>query len=240
VTRRAAYLSVRDQESARQIATLSGAAEPAVFADLAFDLPAPPDTTRLPGRAVVGVMRFGSSDDRVDAYRDKIAWVVRRLLDEGLSVRIVVGALTDVPVAEQICALARAETGCGDDRLALSPAATQREVMVEMARAEVAVASRYHNVIAALRVATPTVSLSYAGKNASVMARFGLAERDQPIDDFDAELVLRQTLEARATESPAPMARALDDVRAALDRQYADVADLLHLRVAPVEASTQL
>ena len=65
-------------------------------------------------------------------------------------------------------------------------------LMAEMAEAEVVVASRFHNVVCALKARRPVVSLGYAGKNADLLADFGLSGYDQPIDAFDVDRVLAQ------------------------------------------------
>ena len=43
-------------------------------------------------------------------------------------------------------------------------------------RAEVVIASRFHNLICALRLARPTVSVGYASKNRHLMQALGLDE----------------------------------------------------------------
>ncbi len=55
-----------------------------------------------------------------------------------------------------------------------------------MSRAEVVVASRFHNVICALRLARPTISIGYAGKNHHLMRQMGLEDYSQDIEHLDA------------------------------------------------------
>ena len=43
----------------------------------------------------------------------------------------------------------------------------------------------------------PTVSLGYAGKNARLLAEFGLEGLDQPMDSFEVDLLVSQMAEAR-------------------------------------------
>jgi polysaccharide pyruvyl transferase WcaK-like protein len=72
------------------------------------------------------------------------------------------------------------------------------ELSEEMARAEVVVASRFHNLICALRVGRPTVSLGYATKNRRLMRSMGLQDYCQDIGDVDAARLLEQLRAARA------------------------------------------
>jgi polysaccharide pyruvyl transferase WcaK-like protein len=88
------------------------------------------------------------------------------------------------------------------------------------------VASRYHNVIAALRVGVPVVSLGYAGKNAALLERFGLAELDQPIEEFDPDVLLRHIAEARAS-SRSQLRRVLAQMQESLREQELEIAPLL-------------
>jgi len=233
ITRRATYCSTRDEESARQVRRLSGAetAVP-VFADLAFDLPAPSQPQRDPGRVVVGVMTFGDDPADVEIYRERLTRVVAGLLLSGSSVRIVVGALADFSMADEVADRARAVTTATEEELSVSRASTQSELMCEMAGADAVVASRYHNVVGALRVGVPTVSLGYAGKNLALLRRFGAEAYDQPIDDFDPELVLRHVHDMRSRGRESLKPNALPEVQRALDEQYRGLTDLLGLRGA--------
>ncbi len=99
--------------------------------------------------------------------------------------------------------------------------------MAEMGRAEVVVASRYHNVIAALRVGVPVVSLGYAGKNAVLLERFGLDGLDQPIDSFDPDLLARQVTRARGLGRIPGHDRVMAELEASLSEQDAVLRRLL-------------
>jgi polysaccharide pyruvyl transferase WcaK-like protein len=228
--RLATFCSFRDELSARAAREMAGAGLPApVYPDLAFGLPPPDDASpRVPGRVVFGVMRFGERDDPkvMDCYRSKLVGVMSTLVRGGDSIRIVIGDVADLPVADEIAEAVRASCGADQMQVAVSRADNQSALMAEMARAEVVVASRYHNVIAALRVGVPTVSLGYAGKNAALLERFGLAHRDQSIEDFDPELLLRHVAEARSS-SVDDQRRVLAELEEALTEQGRATAPLL-------------
>jgi len=228
--RLATYCSFRDELSARAAREMAGPRLPApVFPDLAFGLPLPAKAdARIPGRVVLGVMRFGPRDDPtvMEAYRSKLVGVVSTLVNAGDSVRLVIGDVADLPVAHEISEAVRSACGADEEQVAVSRADDQAEIMAEMAQAEVVIASRYHNVIAALRVGVPTVSLGYAEKNAALLERFALADRDQPIEDFDPDVLLRQVEEAR-TSSREVLCGVVRELQESLMEQQLRTAPLL-------------
>ena len=61
-----------------------------------------------------------------------------------------------------------------------------------MIGAEVVIASRFHNLICALRLARPTVSVGYAEKNRHLIGVLGLDEYCQDIEQLDASLLVAQ------------------------------------------------
>jgi polysaccharide pyruvyl transferase WcaK-like protein len=61
--------------------------------------------------------------------------------------------------------------------------------MTEMSSAEAVVASRFHNIVCALLLAKPTVSVAYAAKNDELMQAFGLGAACQSLDHLDVQLL---------------------------------------------------
>jgi polysaccharide pyruvyl transferase WcaK-like protein len=59
-----------------------------------------------------------------------------------------------------------------------------------MQGAEAVIATRFHNVVAALAVHVPVVSLGYAAKNDAVLDEMGLGEFAHRVEDFDVDTVL--------------------------------------------------
>jgi polysaccharide pyruvyl transferase WcaK-like protein len=198
-----------------------------VSADLAFALREPQGHDQpVPGRLVVGVMtpdaRAGG-ERVISTYAEKMALAIVRLLDRGHSVRLVVGDLADQGLAVRIARLVgQRRPHSDDDALGVSDADTLSALMTEMAQAEVVVASRFHNLVCALMVRRPAVSLGYAAKNAELLADFGLVGYDQPMRDFDVDLLERQVqeLRKRRVDLEPEMTRTLERVRAALVDQY--------------------
>jgi polysaccharide pyruvyl transferase WcaK-like protein len=61
------------------------------------------------------------------------------------------------------------------------------DVMTQMAGADVIIATRYHNVVCALKMGKPTLSLSYAEKNAALLEDAGLGGYVDYVEAFDVE-----------------------------------------------------
>jgi len=98
--------------------------------------------------------------------------------------------------------------------------ASLADLMKETAAAGTVVATRYHNLICALRVGTPTLALSYATKTEALMARMGLGAFCHPAREVDAERLLEQF---RELEKRAPqLRRTLAEHNLAATRQLDD------------------
>ena len=57
------------------------------------------------------------------------------------------------------------------------------------------VATRFHNVVCALKLVRPTVSIGYEAKNDAVMTELGLGEFCQSIEELDLDLLNKQLAE---------------------------------------------
>jgi polysaccharide pyruvyl transferase WcaK-like protein len=225
------YCSYRDDESLEAVRRMGvDVRDGSVFPDLAFALPAPEGGPMKPGHVVIGVMAYdGSYDDprRGPAVRrtyvERMAQLVTRLLDEGRTVTLVVGDMHDRDPARDIERSVRAaRPDLAPGRLCASEARTLNDIMRTMAPAEVVVASRFHNVICALKLGKPTISLGYAEKNARLLEAFGLGEFAQPVDAFDVGLLADQIAEVPGVQaSRAPLMKdTLGRFEAELDEQF--------------------
>ena len=226
--RLAHYRSYRDDGSREAVRSMGVTRAPGeVFPDLAFSLPVPTASLRS-GHVVIGVMAYqGAPDDPhrgpevLRAYVDHMAQLVTRLLDDGGTVTLVIGDVADFALAEEIARrVGDARPGTDDGRLVVSRARSLADLMTEMAAAEVVVASRFHNVICALKARRPTVSLGYAGKNARLLAEFGLEGFDQPMDAFDVDRLVEQVREVGRLASHTAMEEANRRYDDELDRQF--------------------
>ncbi|MFK4154617.1 polysaccharide pyruvyl transferase family protein [Streptomyces fungicidicus] len=211
-TRLASYRSYRDTMSRDAMRAMGvDTARDEVYADLVFALPAPraSEPSGPPGTVCVGVMDFhGSNDERDRAeeihrrYLDGTTRFVRALAGDGRPVRLLTGDALDVPVAGAI------RDAVDSPLVTVARTASLADLMKEMAAADTVVATRYHNLVCALKVGTPTLAVSYSAKSDTLMAEMGLGEYCHPAREADADRILQQfrELERRSAEVRATLA----------------------------------
>jgi polysaccharide pyruvyl transferase WcaK-like protein len=232
--RLASYRSYRDtysRDAMRQMGLDTTGDE--VYPDLAFALPEPTAPASADQSLVtvgLGVMAYhGTNADRAradeifTAYTAKIVEFARWLVDAGYRIRLVTGDPSDLSVVDAVFDdLRRTRPDLVEARLVSDPAGSLGELMEQLAGTDLVVASRYHNVVAALRLSKPTISISYGTKSDVLMEQMQLAEFRQPIQSLDVARLIDQfhALEARAA-SVVPVLRATNvEYAASLDRQY--------------------
>ncbi|MGW6977542.1 polysaccharide pyruvyl transferase family protein, partial [Streptomyces sp. NPDC054952] len=190
-----------------------------------------------PGRVSLGVMAFhGGNDDRARAeeihrrYLDGTIRFVRALVEDGRPVRLLTGDACDAPVVAAIL------DAVDSPLVTASEAASLADLMEEMAAADTVVATRYHNLICALKVGTPTLAVSYAAKSDALMARMGLEAYCHPAREVDADRLLEQfrELEKRTAE----LRRILTERNAVAVRQLDGQFTALTAAVFPTAAPT--
>lgn len=223
--RLAAYRSYRDAPSRDAMRDMGvDTAHDEVYPDLAFALPAPeasapPDG--LPGPVCVGVMDFhGGNDDRARAeeihrrYLDGTTRFVRALVEDGRAVRLLTGDRCDATVVAAIL------DAVDSPLVTAAETASLADLMKETAAADTVVATRYHNLICALKTGTPTLALSYAAKSDALMDRMGLGAYCHPAREADADRLLEQFRELE--KRSAHLRRTLRERNQAATRQLED------------------
>jgi polysaccharide pyruvyl transferase WcaK-like protein len=203
--RLAHYRSYRDDIS-REFMTKVGVDAPGdeVYPDLAFQLPCPAASReRGPNEPLtvgVGVMSYyGWRGDRrrgaviYERYIDQITEFILRLLGRGYRVRLLMGENSDQQaIDDTLSALARKQPEFSRDRVVTSPAYSLQDVMAQIAETDLVVATRFHNIVCALKMNRPTISLGYAKKNDVLMAEMGLGEFCQHIEHLDLDVLAAQ------------------------------------------------
>ncbi|MGI3780725.1 MAG: polysaccharide pyruvyl transferase family protein [Janthinobacterium lividum] len=244
--RLATHVSVRDQRSADSLVANGAEAPLAVVPDLAFAHPATAGPSPEPGLLVVGVMAYyGVADDPVAGaavrarYVDVLSAALARLLDDGSRIVLVVGDQVDLDVAHQVERAVRTlRPTTPVDAVTLRPTTTFAELTLQMARAEVVVASRFHNLVCALRLTRPTVSVGYAVKASDLMRAAGLADAVQEIDQLDADALVAQVRTAR--RDGAVISAALRETTRPWAGQVGELLDRLareSLRLGPLSGA---
>jgi polysaccharide pyruvyl transferase WcaK-like protein len=109
------------------------------------------------------------------------------------------------------------------------PVVTFDDLMRSMAPAGAVAATRYHNLISALLLGKPTISLGYAAKHQALMAETGLAEFCQPADNLDASALIDQLaeLQNRSAEVRAMIAEHNADRASRVAEQFTALSGLL-------------
>jgi polysaccharide pyruvyl transferase WcaK-like protein len=239
--RLADYRSYRDSHShgaARQLGI--GVARDHVFTDLAFALetPVPTESESIGSppapRVAIGVMNYqGRAENRSRAselherYVRQVGRIVGHLVQLGWCIVLVTGDREDRPVAHRIrdAVLQSHPSASIED----ATVASMDDLMRVLSRSRCVIASRFHNLLGALFMSVPTISLSYAAKNDAVMERMGLGEFCQRIDAIDEELLLEQfqRLEARHDVLSAAIAARCAHERRVVDGQLDDLLELI-------------
>lgn len=241
--RLAFYRSYRDA-GAREAMRLRGldVSRDHVYPDLAFALPVPPgDPADPPDPSIVavGVMDYyGSNDQRKRAAEIHSAYVtgmkelVRWLVDTGRTVRLLVGDTngSDDRVVQEILAdLRESRPGTGACRVTAEPVASLTDVMRAMQPASSVVAIRFHNIICALAMAKPAISIGYSPKHDVLMAEMGLSGFCQSVDTLDVGRLTEQLteLESRSAQLRQVMRERNTAYARLLADQFAELSAVL-------------
>jgi polysaccharide pyruvyl transferase WcaK-like protein len=204
------YRSFRDEVS-RDFLTGLGidAKNDPVYPDLVFQLPTPPkipaaESSDRPITIGVGVIdycgwKYVTPEERESSpiyrtYISKMTNFILSLLERGCIVRLLIGEAADERavndlgqnLAEKGYRLTTsAPSSAKQSQLIAEPIQSLQDVMGQIAQIDVVVASRYHNVICALKLARPTISIGYEAKNDAIMAMMGLGVFCQHIEQLD-------------------------------------------------------
>lgn len=209
-----------------------------VYPDLAFALSVPPVGPGDPLVVGMGVMAYhGTNDDREQAdeiqtaYIEKMKHFVRWLADSGYKIRLFGGDNRwDGAVVDQILADLRVHRPDLEPTCAVAkPVTSLAELMQEMASVGSVVAIRYHNVLCALKLCKPTLSIGYARKHDLLMADMGLSEFCQFANTLDVDQLIEQFMELqrRSAELTQTMAERNAEKVRLLDKQFAELSAML-------------
>jgi polysaccharide pyruvyl transferase WcaK-like protein len=205
------YRSYRDHIS-RNFMTSIGVdtSSDSVYPDLAFSLPLPAATgsSPLPGKPCtvgVGVMTYyGWRNDPESGaaifrtYLDNITRFVLWLLSQGHSVRLIVGDSCDSLAATHVISEVTEKSDMlSDGQFVAGTMESLNDVLRELAATDVVVATRFHNVVCALMLDKPVISLGYAEKNDVLLAEMGLSKFCQHIERFDLATLISHFCEVR-------------------------------------------
>jgi len=209
-----------------------------VYPDLAFAAPGPPLEPGEMHTVGLGIMAYyGGNDDRREAaeihasYVEKMKYFSRWLIDSGHNVRLFGGDNKfDDSVAEEILAdLRQYRPGLDSASAKVASVSSFGELMQEMSSVRTVVATRYHNVLCALKLGKPTIALGYSGKFKSLMANMGLSDYCQSAKDLDVNRLIEQfqDLERQSLQLRRTMAERNAVVAQLIDEQFTKLSALL-------------
>ena len=208
--RLAEYRSFRDSASREYMQDLGlDTSSDEVYPDLVFRLPDPildSSPSELDSLTIgVGIMTYygwrGDPHDGAavyESYVSKLSRFVVWLLDGGYRVRLLVGKTDDQQAIDNLVTAVSLERPDQTDRLVTEPATSLLELMKQISETHAVVASRFHNIVCALKLCKPSVSIGYAEKNRLLMAEMGIGEFCQRIEGLDFEMLVEQFTELMA------------------------------------------
>jgi polysaccharide pyruvyl transferase WcaK-like protein len=237
------FRSFRDQESKDFLASLGiDTSREQVYPDLVFRLPTPlptrTPTQEKPTTIGVGLMNYngwragarsGSDPAIYETYIETMGRFVNSLLDRGYRVRLLTGETVDVRAVRDIGRIAEASgyqlidgilPPAKGQQLVTEPINSLHDVMRQISDTDIVVATRFHNVVCALKLARPTISIGYEFKNDAVMTDMGLGEFCQKVDDLDLALLEKHFTELLENQEhyQTIIRKRLDDVQSRVKR----------------------
>jgi polysaccharide pyruvyl transferase WcaK-like protein len=206
-----------------------------VYPDLAFSLPEavmPHDNIRKGRKSVVGLGlmkyagRYGAdrpSNAIYLAYLETLVMFVQWLLVHDYDVRLLIGDVVDRPVAQEFRSLLKERSLTYEEgHIIDEPVFSVEHLLSQLAATDIVVATRFHNVLLALLLNRPVISISFHHKCVSLMSQMGLSEYCQDINDLRADRLIEQfcDLENNAARLRPMIRKKAEGFRKALDEQY--------------------
>jgi polysaccharide pyruvyl transferase WcaK-like protein len=234
------YRSYRDAFSRQYVESIGFEKNSdAVYPDLAFSLPVAmmPESGNSSGqrqRPVIGVGvvdyygQSGKHQYNGEAiyrdYIDKTATFVKWLYEHNYSVRVIIGDIQyDSPVRQDLIELIeKYGLNNGDGRIISEPVSSNEQLLAQLAKSDIVVSPRFHNIILALMLNKPVIALSHHEKFDSLMAGMGLTKYCHSIHDLDMDKLIEKfiKLEKNAEMLKPYIKKKTEEYRRALDEQY--------------------
>jgi polysaccharide pyruvyl transferase WcaK-like protein len=230
------FRSYRDERSMRYLENIGFApTSDQVYPDLVFSLPQaviPYENKFEKSKCVVGLGlmeyagRYSVANPSPTTYRnylENLVILTSWLLTRGYDVRLLIGDTCDKAVVEDFRRLLNGHLSIHDSgRIIDEPAASVEQLLSQLASTDMVVATRFHNVLLALLLHKPVMSISFHHKCASLMSQMGLSEYCQDINDLKADRLIEQfcRLEKNAGSLGPMIRQKVEGCRKALDEQY--------------------
>jgi len=247
------YRSYRDQISKTFMHDIGlDTSNDLVYPDLVFSLPRPVNTARVrtaPATPTVGlgVMAYygwrnqaATGEQIYQNYLAKLTCVALWLLEKGYAIRLLIGEMSDQrAVTALVAAITMAAGQHWQAQIIVEQIDSLPDLLQQISATDMVIATRFHNVLGALMMNKPTISLGYAQKNDVLMAEMGLGDYCQQIESFDVDQLIHHfaALEANASQVHVLMQEKNRQYERALREQYAQVLEQERPAVAEVMSS---
>jgi polysaccharide pyruvyl transferase WcaK-like protein len=207
-----------------------------VTPDLVLSLPRRSDdgpaSPRRPCIAI-GVMDYRGWNAQSDGeriltgYLDKLATYASAMLDEGYDIKVIEGAVEDTSAIDVFVAMMaeRRPEARSQGTVRFHRHHTFAELLDDLAEVDVLVATRYHNVMAALMTGTPVISIGYAAKNTELMKLFELEAYCHHVEEFEVDGLISSTrlLRERGPFVSSGMFAVIDKLAAETADQFEEI-----------------
>ena len=206
-----------------------------VYPDLVFSLPQTVVTDRRNKQRTRPLVGIGLMENQGKysaekpsnaiylAYLENLVLLVKWLLGNGYDIRLLIGDAYDQPLMEEFKSLLTTRLAVFDDTHILhAPATSAEQLLAQLAATDMVVATRFHNILLALLLNKPVISISFHHKCASLMEEMGLSAYCQDINHMDAGRLIEQfqDLERNAEKLKPAIRQRVEQSRRALDEQY--------------------
>jgi polysaccharide pyruvyl transferase WcaK-like protein len=157
------------------------------------------------------------------SYMENLLTFVRWLLDHEYDVRLLIGDIGDRVVTQEFKDLLKERLSTYvEERIIDEPVSSVDHLLSQVAATDIVVATRFHNVLFALLLNKPVISISFHHKCASLMSEMGLSEYCQDINHLDGHKLIEQfcDLEKNAEKVRFLIKQKTEEFRRVLDEQY--------------------
>jgi polysaccharide pyruvyl transferase WcaK-like protein len=232
------FRSYRDRETLKYLTEIGLQMQgDRVFPDLAFSLPV---VVRMHGdmkhrsRRIVGLglMEYAGklstrepNEKTSTDYLENLSIFVKWLLSHDYDVRLLIGDVCDRSVTQAFKTVLKKRSWWDEQRILEEPVCSVEQLMSQIAATDLVVATRFHNVLFALLLNKPTISISFHQKCTSLMSQMGLSEYCQDIHHLNAQRLIHRfcSLEDNAESLRVSIRHKTEEARSSLDEQYARI-----------------
>jgi polysaccharide pyruvyl transferase WcaK-like protein len=156
-------------------------------------------------------------------YLEKLAAFGAWLVSHEYDIRLLIGDSGDRSATEVFKVQLKARLGASAEaRVVDHPIGSVDQLLGQLAATDIVVATRFHNVLFALLLEKPVISISFHEKCSSLMRQMRLSEFCLNMGEFSAGCLIEKfsDLEKNANRIRVLIKQRTEEFRAALDEQY--------------------